>query len=90
MLGQPEEGEEKSDSKLMRHQLNVSHLCVSVPAHRPRISHLPVLDELGARAEPGPVGQVLVQKGRRHGGNHQRTRALWAPWETRRQQMLKC
>lgn len=28
----------------------VSYLCVGVPAHRPRVSHLPVLDELGAGA----------------------------------------
>lgn len=28
----------------------VSYLCVGVPAHRPRVSHLPVLDKLGAGA----------------------------------------
>lgn len=28
----------------------VSYLCVGVPAHRPRVSHLPVLDKLGGGA----------------------------------------
>jgi len=62
----------------------VLYLGVGVPADGARVPHFPVLDELGCGPEPGSVGQVLVQKDRRHGGDGQRTRTLGTPAERER------
>lgn len=55
------------------------YLGFSIPAHCSRVPHLPVLNELGPRAEPGSIGKVLIQKCSRHGWNHKRTGSFWTP-----------
>lgn len=57
------------------------YLCVSIPADRSGVPHLPVLDKLCSRAQSGPIRKVFIQKRSHHSWDHQGTWTLWTPAE---------
>lgn len=55
------------------------YLSVRTPGDSTSVPHLPVLNKLGPRTQPGSIRKVLIQECSCHGWNHQGTRTLWTP-----------